>query len=177
MAKSLDTIEFKSFEYLMLSVCLPNHNVNVVVIYRPPASSTAVFLDEFMSLSAYLHTLKSDYLLLGDFNILIDTGSALTTKFNVILDSCNVRQQVHFPTHIHGHTLNLVITSSDCPRVSNVRSDSCISDHFGVILHLDCDSTPDSSPKKISFCQYHKINMASLREDLKCTAFVCATRQ
>ena len=115
MAKSLDTIEIKSFEYLMLSVCLPNHNVNVVVIYRPPASSTAVFLDEFMSLSAYLHTLKSDYLLLGDFNIHIDTDSALTTKFNAILDSCNMRQPVNFPTHIHGHTLDLVITSSDCP--------------------------------------------------------------
>ena len=90
------------------------------------------------------------------------------------LNPANMKQNVNFPTHIHGHTLHLVITSMDYHGVSNVKRDSYISDHFGVIFRLDCKNTPNTVPEKISFCRCHKINMPRFWEDLRTTDFVRA---
>ena len=41
----------------------------IVILYRTPGSSIPLSLDEFMRLVTYLSTLKSDFVMISDFNI------------------------------------------------------------------------------------------------------------
>ena len=83
---------------------------SVVVVYRQPATSIPMFSNDFMSLSAYLYSLKSDFLLAHAFNIYMDTDSAFITQFKAIFDSCNMKQHVSCPSNIRNNTRDLVIT-------------------------------------------------------------------
>ena len=47
-------------------------------------------------------------------------------------------QSVHKPTHLHGHTLDLILTPNNSSAVSNVRVSDFISDHALVLGQLDC---------------------------------------
>ena len=59
---------------------------------------------------------------LGDFNLYIDVSDSNTQRFNEILKWFNLKQHVHFSTHVHGHWLDLLITKSSCDHVESVFS-------------------------------------------------------
>ena len=48
------------------------------------------------------------------------------------LEACGLKQHIHEPTHIHGHTLDVVITRENSSTVSNTTvTDPCLCDHAG----------------------------------------------
>ena len=71
----------------------------------------AHFVDEF---TAYLEStvlIKKPVIIMGDFNLHVDDPSDTEAKkFCDMLDSLGLEQHVKHPTHIQGHTLDLVIT-------------------------------------------------------------------
>jgi exonuclease III len=77
-------------------VCL-----NILNIYRPPGS-TSTFFEELQDIFSYMSTLPNDLVLMGDFNLHVDTPSSDTDQFNDILESFDLEQRVDFPTRIHG---------------------------------------------------------------------------
>ena len=56
---------------------------------------------------------------MGDFNLHLDNSSGNTNEFNEILTCFDLKQHVNFPTHVHGHWLDLLITK----RISNYLAD------------------------------------------------------
>ncbi len=50
-------------------------------------------------------------ILLGDFNIHVDTVCSNTTQLMTVVDCFDLIQNINFPTPTHGHTLDLVCTS------------------------------------------------------------------
>ena len=55
--------------------------------------------------------------------------------FHSLIESFDLIQKVHFPTHIHGHTLDLILTKSNNDNISNVLPFSdALSDHFSVTV-------------------------------------------
>ena len=54
-----------------------------------------------------------------------------------ILESCNITQNVHMATHLHGYILDLVLTPADTSGISNVQVAEFISDHALVRAQLD----------------------------------------
>ena len=68
----------------------------------------------------------------GDFYLQIDTSSHCTEVFHDSLSSFDIQQLISFPTHSHGHTVDILIASSACTFRSVFQSDR-ISDHFTVI--------------------------------------------
>ena len=48
-------------------------------------------------------------------NLHLDNSNGITYKFNDILTCFDLKQHVNFPTHVHGHWLDLLITK----RMSN----------------------------------------------------------
>ena len=130
-----------------------------------------LFLDEFMSFSGFISSLPSQTIISGDFNIHFDTVCSSSCNFKSMLDSCNLVQHIDFPTHIHGHTLDFLITSSDFT-VDNVCSMDCISDHFCVGFKLNISSAPKPPAKHVTFRQYHKIDRDQMKHDLENKAFV-----
>ena len=53
----------------------------------------------------------------GDFNIHMDVNNPETTTFNDFMESFNLKNLVSFPTHIHQHTLDLILEDIDNPIV------------------------------------------------------------
>ena len=103
----------------------------ILNLYRPPGSDT-VFFDEFQNILSSLTTTYQNLVITGDFNLHIDTSSYCTKVFHDVLSSFDLQQLISFPTHSHGHTLDVLIVSSACTFRSVFRF-ARISDHFTVI--------------------------------------------
>ena len=72
---------------------------------------------------------------MGDFNLHIESSSSDVRKFSGILNYFDLNQHVNVPTHIHGHSLDVMIFSKRCDVLSVSPSDA-ISDQFSVIADL-----------------------------------------
>lgn len=55
--------------------------------------------------------MSSQVILLEDFNTHVDTACSNIAQLKTVLDCFDLFQNVNFPTHPHGHTLDLVCTS------------------------------------------------------------------
>ena len=92
------------------------HNLRLVIIYRPPYSdehrvSTNAFFTEFLSYLKSILLSKEQLLITGDFNIHVDiVDDPDSLKLLDLLESLGLRQHVSQPTHLHGHTLDPIIT-------------------------------------------------------------------
>ena len=88
----------------------------LVVVYRPPYSEAhpitpRVFLEEFGS---YLETIiisPESLILTGDYDFHVDVEDDPDARaFLDLLASMGLKQHVNVPTHVSGHTLDLMIT-------------------------------------------------------------------
>ena len=81
-------------------------------IYRTSGSCTCNSLEEFMSFVGLLSSINSSYYICGDFNIHVDVPVSDGYKFMTFLDSCDLKQLVNQPTHLHGHILDVILSPS-----------------------------------------------------------------
>jgi len=163
---------FNSFEHIVVNVKWLGHCLNFVSVYRPPNLSCSDFCDDFVSFIGFTSTLSSPTIISGDFNIHVDTSSSNSKCFKSMLDTCNLVQHIDFPTHIHGHILDLLITPTNFTGLSNLKSSDCLSDHFCITSQLDMFDSPLYKNEVISFRQYHKIDMDKFITDIQNTEFV-----
>lgn len=140
-------------------------NLNILNLYRPPGSDSR-FFDELQEVLSFLATLPQDLIVIGDFNLHVDVPSNQTTAFLDILSSFGLQQHVDFPTHIHGHSLDLFITSRTCSTVSVSLSDR-VSDHFTVIAELDVQIPCQTSRKTVSFRNLKAIDLDAFKQDIR----------
>ena len=123
-----------------------NHPVTLVLVYRPPPSrqnglTMTQFLQEWdQFLSHVCTTIPSQLCILGDINMHYDEPDMSNIKqMKNIASGLDLKQHINVPTHVAGHTLDLVFTRDD-PMYSLVKSisvvDIGISDHFAVTCHL-----------------------------------------
>ena len=103
----------------------------------------------------------------GDFNLHLDcTTNNDTMRFMELLDSFSLQQHVNVPTHVHGHTLDLIITRQSDEIVKTQPWTDCLfSDHLPVFCELQI-SRPSLVRSKISSRKIKSINMADLRNDI-----------
>ena len=132
-------------------------------MYHPEPSHSDTFYQEFKELLELLIPLATEFYILDDFYLHLDKKqSPTTTKFCDILESFDLEQHVNFPTHIHGHWLDLLITKTSCPAVRSVLACDGLSDHFLVLSELEFPR-PKCVKKKISFRQINKIDLDNLK--------------
>ena len=106
--------EYTSFESTTLQITGSTPTI-LATVYRPPKTSSA-FLHELSAFLTFLSSLSPNVILLGDFNIHIDnTGSVSTRDFLSCLDGFGLQQFINSPTHVKGHTLDLVCCSGVTP--------------------------------------------------------------
>ena len=65
-----------------------------------------------------LASLPHDLVLMGDFNLHLESSSSDVRQRTSILESFDPNQHVNFPTHIHGHSLDVMILSNRCDVLS-----------------------------------------------------------
>ena len=116
--------QFTSFEHKVVKVIIENNkSLLLISIYRVLFVPVTVFLVEIVELFEYLIAQKDDILLAGDVNIHMETDETYANKFKDILRNFNIKQHVHFPTHVQGHTLDIIGTLGETPLVSKVEQD------------------------------------------------------
>ena len=94
---------------------------------------------------------------MGDFNLHIESLSSDVRQLTDILDSFDLNQHVNFPTHNHGHSIDVMIFSKGCD-VQYVSPSDAISDNFSVIADL-----------KITIDHSHTVSQTSTYRKLKAT--------
>ena len=73
----------------------------------------------------------------GDVNFHVDAMSPTVSEFKSVIYSCCLSQYIDFPTHLHGHTLDLLIAPSKFSAISNVKGSGFISDHKIISCGVD----------------------------------------
>ena len=103
---------------------------------------------------------------MGDFNVCIDSSSSNARQLSGSLESFDLHQYIDFPTHIHGHSLDLMICSSGC-NVLSVSTSDLISDHFSVVANLQIPSKHSRIiPQTIKYRKLQSINIEAFKADI-----------
>ena len=55
--------------------------------------------------------------------------SPTVSKFKSVIDSCYLSEYIDFPTHLHGHTFDLLMAPSEFSVISDVKGSGFINDH------------------------------------------------
>ena len=114
----------------------------------------------------------SRFILCGDINVHLDVECGDRSRFNNILQCCGLVQSVCGPTHLLGHTLDVLISPCDSDFVHNVSVGDFISDHAAIRCQLDFSHPSTSIDKWVSYRRYHRIDIDQFRNDLNNIPFV-----
>ena len=144
------------------------------LFYRPEDHLFLAFIHGMVEYMENNITDKSEFLLLGDFNIHINKlhdDEAVT--FHDFLSSFGLQNHILFPTHKSQNTLDLVITHEITDIMSNFMQGEMISDHFAVLFDLHIPSRPRLE-RIIKFRKVKEIDVSSFATDLQ-EAFIPLT--
>ena len=161
------SLAFSSFEYLEVCFLRQGRSFRLLIVYRPGHPGTdGDFMVDFGSLLERLLAQTEELLILGDFNYWIDDPSLkpYSLEFVELLELNNMINHVLSSTHIHGHTLDLVLTPGDTECVQSVEVmpiDHHVSDHALIICSLAVPK-PLSYSKSIVFRSYRDINFEEI---------------
>ena len=114
-----------------------------------------------MSFVGFLSSTNSSYYICGDFNIQIDVPVGKGYKFMNFLDSCDLKQSVNKPTHLHGHILDLILYPSDQDTIIDVQICDFVSDPALVKCTIAFPHQVAHNPNKVQYRRYHRINMST----------------
>ena len=157
---------YNSFEYVMVHLRASSHSFIVINIYRPPDTSVASCCDDFSNLLEKANAKRSRLIITGDFNIHVDLNTSAAVKFKETLKVFNLLQHVTTPTHIDGHTLDLLISREDDDlEITRPVTDTLISDHFSILSGVNLPRTGHVY-KTLTFRNIRDINIAEFRMDL-----------
>ncbi|EDO28159.1 predicted protein, partial [Nematostella vectensis] len=161
-----------SFEFSEWLIRLPSQELRVLILYRPQTDSNGQTIPIgtfFTELSDYLETIvlcKEQLVVVGDFNIHVDLLDGDAARFLELLECFSLQQNIAGLTHIHGHTLDLVITRQteqiirETPLV-----DRYLSDHASVLCSLQC-LKPCLAVRTVSYRKLKSVDIQTLNSDL-----------
>ena len=126
-------------------------------------SASSVFLEEFSTFLESAVFCTNHLLITGDFNIHMDVADDPdATRMRGLLESTGLKQHVNIPTHLSGHTLDLVITRlSDHLGISTLWADYLFSYHMPVYCKLQVPK-PAFKRSKITFRKIKSIDRGVL---------------
>ena len=152
--------------------------IDLLAIYKYPNTSVVSFCNDLADiLGNNILTLKGHCILTGDFNIQLDDASDNNTRtLNDMLDSLGMINHVTFPTHKHGHTLDLFIEEGNSLLITKVTRGHLVSDHHFIHAHLNIYK---NKPKvnEVTYRKYKLINNITFKEELQKTLEVGHTTQ
>ena len=142
--------------------------LRVIVVYRPPSSDFRQFLEDMgkVLLTAAAH--PTETVVCGDFNTRYgDPTCTNATNLADLLDTSGFVQHVKSPTHEHGNTLDLVITSGTSQIIAAaVKPTTLVTDHYVVECELH-QPKPKCLKRHIEYRKYAAIDNGQFAADLE----------
>ncbi len=168
--------QYSSFELTVVKIFLTNKkSLTLVCLYRVLFVSITVFLYEIIQLFEILVSSNENIILAGDANVHMDEDNLYSNQFKDILNTFNAIQHVNFPTHIAGHTLDIIITFDNNSCISNIKSSQYdISHHF--LVEFDVAVSPNKREyKTIYYRNLKAIDSVSFQQDISSKLSISAT--
>jgi len=128
--RKITIMSVSTFEYLCGLMSTGAGHVVLLGVYRPGSQAlTEAFFDKLSAVLKRLSTYNCPIVVCGDYNVHVDQPEDVNAvRLKQLLQSFDCRQHVTGPTHVNGHTLDLVITRTDTD-ISELRVGAMISDH------------------------------------------------
>uniref|UniRef100_A0A3B3HT49 Reverse transcriptase domain-containing protein n=1 Tax=Oryzias latipes TaxID=8090 RepID=A0A3B3HT49_ORYLA len=162
----ISTPVLSTFECLLFKCRTEKITITVILIYRPPKINPG-FFNELQDLLTTICATSPSTLILGDFNLHVDTPTNCSAvEFLELLDTLQLTQHVKEPTHSKGHTLDLAIT--DTAPITNMEVyDLGVSDHKVISLELALAHQHKNTKREIYFRNLKNIDHAAIQEDIQ----------
>ena len=159
-----------SFEHMVVLLRFNSITIRLVIVYRPPSQSTKCsegqFISDFSDFLQLLVVTTAKLLIVGDFNIHTDVATnSAAIKLQSTLHSFGLSQHVNGPTHLDGHTLDLVIARDADKVITDCLVTDLICDHFAVHTFVKAHRPPRPR-KKITYRELNRIDEDLLLTDL-----------
>ena len=171
--RKIVTANHPSFEATEWHLKYGNSVIVTIGIYRPPYSTNHpvtvnTFLNEFAEYLESVALVEGHLLITGDFNIHVnDVCDPAAARFINIIDSMGMINHVNIPTHIHGHTLDLIITRASTDlHITDVQATDYISDHSFICATTSL-AKPIRGAKYVTRRNLSDINFDSFKKDLQ----------
>jgi exonuclease III len=100
---AIDLAQFcdeKNLEICALKIMIVKQNLLVICVYRSPSGNFDYFINELEKVLKFLHIIKTEFIICGDFNVNFLNETERKTKLLLLLQSFNVFNTVQFPTRI-----------------------------------------------------------------------------
>ena len=149
-----------TFEFATWECSVASTNLAFTGIYHLPYSdrnkcTDAMFLDDWAEFLESLLTEHTNNIICGDFNLHIDDlNNPDAQVFLHMVNAFGLNNNVTFPTHQSGHTLDLIL--SECISgitVNKAVPGSFLSDNTSIL----CDVNIDKPPLEVRECTYRKL--------------------
>jgi hypothetical protein len=155
-----------SFEHIVVLLRFSSISIRLVIVYRPPSQSSKCsegqFISDFADFLQLLVVSTGKLLIVGDFNIHTDVvTNSSAVKLQSILQSFGLSQHVNGPTHLDGHTLDLVIARDADKVITDCSVSDLICDHFAVHTFVKAHRPPRPR-KKITYRELNRIDENSV---------------
>ena len=110
-AKQLKVKHYSSLEYTVVQIKLCNRkSIFLISFYRLQEVAVSTFVEDFTDLLNDYTIPNEHFIIAGDINIHMETDDANSNKIKDLIDIYDLKQHVEVPTHVKGHTLDVVIT-------------------------------------------------------------------
>ena len=176
----------EQLEYLVTKIVINKTSVRLLIVYRPnptPANNLNVklFWKDFEKLISKHASCAEEVIVTGDLNFHLEIKDhANTLQLNCLLDEYGLKQTISEPTHVAGHTLDVLIIKCESELVTNMYvSDPCLSNEQGKVIkdHFALHWTfiaekPKPISKTISYRDLNGINYDTVKDDLSRTELI-----
>ena len=135
-------------------------------MYRPPNVSKAKFIEDFSSFVEGAALSCCENIILGDLNFHLDKQDGWSQKFNDSLCQYNFTQINDSPTHIHGHSLDVVCVRDTFSKAVCLKVSGGLSDHLAITFSVNISIKAPCNFRQVNTWKIHKINITDFREDI-----------
>ena len=160
--------KLKTTEVLAIHIQSPAMRMTVIVLYHPGSSPVNMdFLEKFSDILERMNVFAAPLIIAGDVNIHLDVPSIYSMRFKEILLDFDLVQHASGPTHVAGHTLDMMITHRSLDDATAVSVEPpVISDHSLISCQI--------TTKHVEQCQHiilkrkwKKFDINMFRQDLQ----------
>lgn len=166
--KRIVSKEYHSFEHNIIKLPLANKtSMLLITVYRLQFVPVAEFLDEFQELLETYTVLHNDFVIAGDVNIHVETNESPSEKFKNLLEMFNLKQHVTEPTHIMGHTIDVIISPNEDKYIHNIAVRHTDLSHHHLIDFEASVSAESNLSKTITYRAWRNIDNEQFALEIK----------
>ena len=131
---------------------------DILLVYRPPSTPTQLFTSELTHILTQIPLNK--LIILGDFNYHYDENK-YPHIFKQTIETLSLKQHITFTTHIHGHIIDIVLTSINSQiYISEITRGELITDHYMIKFNINIKKNVPI----VKLIKYRSINKINIKD-------------